>query len=275
MINKVHFGKRIAQHRKRLQLSQAELAEKLSITAQAVSKWECAAALPDIDLLLELSHLYGVSVNELLEGNDIFAKLTDKPYTLDEIAYFIPHAERPDSIAWAKTCVQEGWIAENWEYSLHHGNPMRADAGAKIAHHGGTILEIGLGPGGGFMPYILKNDPDATLIINDLSPTVVNEWKHLLDCELNTPNISYAAFNFCNIPFKDNSIDVVSDCAGIGNTEDGEKGDALKEVYRVLKPGGLFVTTTGFVTKETLAVLPEHVQQILKEKGFLDFPRSI
>jgi ubiquinone/menaquinone biosynthesis C-methylase UbiE len=45
-----------------------------------------------------------------------------------------------------------------------------------------------------------------------------------------------------------------------------EKGKALKEAYRVLKPGSLFVTSTGFVTKETLAELPEYAQKALKEK---------
>ncbi len=68
MINKLHFGKRIAVFRRKQNLSQAELAEKLGVSAQAVSKWETAMAFPDIELLLELSKLYGVSINELLEG---------------------------------------------------------------------------------------------------------------------------------------------------------------------------------------------------------------
>lgn len=80
MINKVHFGKRMASLRRRNELSQAELAEKLGVTSQAVSKWECGTALPDIELLLELSHLYNVSVNELLEDRNIIAKLANRPF---------------------------------------------------------------------------------------------------------------------------------------------------------------------------------------------------
>ncbi|MFA7673968.1 MAG: helix-turn-helix transcriptional regulator [Clostridia bacterium] len=53
MINKVHFGKRITSFRRRINLSQAELAEKLGVTSQAVSKWERGTALPDIELLLD------------------------------------------------------------------------------------------------------------------------------------------------------------------------------------------------------------------------------
>lgn len=53
--------------------------------------------------------------------------------------------------------------------------------GKRIASCDGIILEIGAGPGGGYMPYILKANPDATVIISDLSPTVVHEWKLFLD----------------------------------------------------------------------------------------------
>ena len=49
MINKIHFGKRIAVLRKKFGFSQGELAEKLGVTSQAVSKWEGGNAIPDID----------------------------------------------------------------------------------------------------------------------------------------------------------------------------------------------------------------------------------
>ena len=76
MINKIHFGKRIAVLRNNIGFSQAQLAQRLGVTSQAVSKWECGTAIPDIDLLLELSHLYHVSINEMLEEKDIIHELT-------------------------------------------------------------------------------------------------------------------------------------------------------------------------------------------------------
>ena len=45
MVNKIHFGKRIAILRRKVGLSQADLAEKLGVTSQAVSKWECGVSL--------------------------------------------------------------------------------------------------------------------------------------------------------------------------------------------------------------------------------------
>lgn len=44
MINKIHFGKRIAAHRHTLGISQSELADRLGVTSQAVSKWECGVS---------------------------------------------------------------------------------------------------------------------------------------------------------------------------------------------------------------------------------------
>ena len=76
MVNKVHFGKRISILRRKAGLSQTALAELLGVTSQAVSKWECGNAIPDIDILLALSHLYKVTINEMLEDIDLIYKLT-------------------------------------------------------------------------------------------------------------------------------------------------------------------------------------------------------
>lgn len=264
MVNKIHFGKRIAVLRRKVGLSQTDLAEKLGVTSQAVSKWECGNAVPDIDILLELSHLYKVTINEMLEDIDLLRELTGIETGRTGIAYFVPEHEQTYNIDWANEIRSGNWIKRNWENS-RTANPYMDKVGEEIASCDGLILEIGAGPGGGYMPYVLKANPDATIIINDLSPTVVKEWKSFLDKTLDSPNIYYAAFDFCNMPFKDNSIEIISDGGGIGNCE-GVKAKALKEAYRVLKPSGKLITSTGFVNKETLASLPVEVQKILLEK---------
>lgn len=60
------LGKRIAEHRKRLGLTQDQLAEKLGITAQAVSKWENDLSCPDIATLPKLAEIFGITTDELL-----------------------------------------------------------------------------------------------------------------------------------------------------------------------------------------------------------------
>ena len=60
------LGKRIVQNRKRIGLTQDQLAEQLGVTAQAVSKWENDQSCPDINMLPRLSDIFGISTDELL-----------------------------------------------------------------------------------------------------------------------------------------------------------------------------------------------------------------
>ena len=62
------LGKRIAALRHEKGLKQDELAEKLAVSPQAVSKWENDQTCPDISLLHHLAEILGVSVDELLSG---------------------------------------------------------------------------------------------------------------------------------------------------------------------------------------------------------------
>ena len=62
------LGKRIATLRHKNQLTQDELAEKLGISSQAISKWENDQSCPDISSLPLLSKILGISTDELLTG---------------------------------------------------------------------------------------------------------------------------------------------------------------------------------------------------------------
>ncbi|MBE6617296.1 MAG: helix-turn-helix transcriptional regulator [Ruminococcaceae bacterium] len=62
------LGKRIAALRREKELKQEELAEKIGVSSQAVSKWENDQTCPDITLLPLLAKILGVSIDELLTG---------------------------------------------------------------------------------------------------------------------------------------------------------------------------------------------------------------
>lgn len=70
------LGKRITTNRKRLGLTQDQLAEKLGITAQAVSKWENDLSCPDISTLPHLADIFGITTDELL-GREAPVKICD------------------------------------------------------------------------------------------------------------------------------------------------------------------------------------------------------
>ena len=64
------IGKRIAFLRKEKGLTQEELAQHMGISPQAVSKWENDQTCPDISAQPKLARLFGVTVDELLEGKE-------------------------------------------------------------------------------------------------------------------------------------------------------------------------------------------------------------
>ncbi|MDR0553627.1 MAG: methyltransferase domain-containing protein, partial [Treponema sp.] len=114
---------------------------------------------------------------------------------------------------------------------------------------------------------------NAGIIITDLCPTVVKEWKKFLDKNNNIKNIKYAALNICDIPFKDETCDIISGYGAFINIE-GDKFKALKEIYRVIKHGGMFVTDHIYVTKEYVETLPVVAYKTLRERFpsiFMDF----
>lgn len=63
------FADKLITLRKKAGWSQEELAEKLNVTRQSVSKWEGAQSVPDIDKILQLSRLFGVTTDYLLKDN--------------------------------------------------------------------------------------------------------------------------------------------------------------------------------------------------------------
>lgn len=72
------IGKFIAELRKQKKLTQEQLAEKLGITKNAVSKWERGLGLMDLSLLKPLSKILGVSVTEILNGEKIDKEINFK-----------------------------------------------------------------------------------------------------------------------------------------------------------------------------------------------------
>ena len=65
------IGKTIKELRKNRGLTQEELAEKIGVTAQAISKWENESGMPDLSQIVPLAHVFGVSTDTILGTGDI------------------------------------------------------------------------------------------------------------------------------------------------------------------------------------------------------------
>ena len=66
----MEIGKTIQDLRKRKGLSQEELAEKIDVSRQAVSKWENGSSVPDVEKIIALSDFFQVSTDYLLKGKE-------------------------------------------------------------------------------------------------------------------------------------------------------------------------------------------------------------
>ena len=231
MVNKIHFGKRIAILRRKAGLSQSDLAEKLGVTSQAVSKWECGNAVPDIDILLELSHLYKVTINEMLEDVDLLCDLTGKETGRSGIAYFVPEQERDYNIEWANEIRSGNWIKHNWENS-RVADPFMDKVGEEIASCNGIILEIGVGPG----RLAVRAAPLCGEFVGiDISPKTVKRAKENLS-EYKNVNIicaDFLSFNF------DRKFDVIYSSLTFMHIEDKQR--AVNKIAGLLNGTGRFV----------------------------------
>ena len=92
MLDMKQFGEKLRNHRKNLSLTQEAVAEKIGVSAQAVSKWEAGECLPDCFNLKALGDTYGISLDILLE--------TEAAGDIDAVAAKIE--QLADEFIWAK-----------------------------------------------------------------------------------------------------------------------------------------------------------------------------
>lgn len=96
---------RLFKYRKANGLSQEELAEKIGVSRQAVSKWERGESSPDTDNLITLAGLYKISIDELINGDSIPEKAenadvssqTEKKYDRNQNSYESGSSETSDN----------------------------------------------------------------------------------------------------------------------------------------------------------------------------------
>lgn len=68
------LGQRIKEDREKRQWTQDYLAETLNVSRQTISKWEVGSTYPDIDRLVQISNLFGITLDSLIKGDDSLKK---------------------------------------------------------------------------------------------------------------------------------------------------------------------------------------------------------
>lgn len=83
-MNTIEIGKYIKDKRTEMRLTQKKLANKLNISFQSVSKWETGNALPETSILIALSDVLEVSVDQILNAGE-FRKRFNKKVNIEEV----------------------------------------------------------------------------------------------------------------------------------------------------------------------------------------------
>ena len=65
------LGEKILKLRSTAKMSQGDLAEKLNVSRQSISKWETNQSVPELDKLIQLSDLFQISMDELVRSDDL------------------------------------------------------------------------------------------------------------------------------------------------------------------------------------------------------------
>ena len=84
-MNQEKVGQLIKKLRKDNHLTQAELAEKLGVTYQAVSKWENGKNVPDIATLKEISNMFNINIDDIINGEEKEIKKSKNKYLIVNI----------------------------------------------------------------------------------------------------------------------------------------------------------------------------------------------
>jgi len=84
----MELGEKILELRKKMNFSQEELAEKVNVTRQTISKWELGETCPDIKQAKELSKIFSISLDEMV-GNDISEVVVEKVSNTEKLAGLI------------------------------------------------------------------------------------------------------------------------------------------------------------------------------------------
>ncbi len=105
------LGEKLYFYRTRAGLSQGELAERLEVSRQSVSKWETGNSVPELDKLIRICEVYGITLDELVRGERGEGEATPSEDAEPEPARTLPQTppawvrprREPETAPWRKT----------------------------------------------------------------------------------------------------------------------------------------------------------------------------
>ena len=207
MINAKTIGNKIAEARKKKNISQAQLAQQLFISSQAVGKWERGESMPDITTFNNLAEILGVDLNYFSENFQSGVTTVTPVESLDEQAGELPSAKPEKKL--------------NWDMS--RGNWVDADfSGLKELHEkfSGSNMQRCKFIGSDLSGLLLKGNyvdncnfsgsnisssqiQGSHLIYNKFNSSSLKETafstSHIKDCDFSDTDLTGAMFKSCSL----------------------------------------------------------------------------
>jgi len=137
MFNQAAFGEKLKSHRKMKNLTQEEVAEKIGVSGQAVSKWEKGECLPDCYNLKMLGKIYQVSVDTLLDSEemetiDSLTGIFNKRHFMGYSNILIEKARRHQENCYLLYIDVDNFLRINETYGHHTGDRVLMELTARI-----------------------------------------------------------------------------------------------------------------------------------------------
>lgn len=188
MLTTTMIGNKIAEARKKLNISQAQLAQRLFISSQAVGKWERGESMPDIITLNHLAEILGVDLNYFSENFQAVVIDTGS----HQSSQIEPFVRQPDELHSGMDNMS-GKAGKKLSWDMSHGNWMNADfSGLKNLHE----------------KFSSSNMLRCLFIGSDLSGLLLKN-NNVNSCDFSNSNISGSHIhnsNLLNNPFMDCSL---------------------------------------------------------------------
>jgi uncharacterized protein YjbI with pentapeptide repeats len=110
MLNSTMIGNKIATARKKINLSQADLAQKVSISPQAVGKWERGESMPDISTLNRLAEIFGVDLNYFSDSFQLNDSAITNHESIEKTSVGISNDEQRKRFDWNWDMSEGNWV---------------------------------------------------------------------------------------------------------------------------------------------------------------------
>ena len=226
----MNFGKNLQILRKMTNVTQEELAEKMNVSRQTVSKWELGSVLPEVEKLIELGEMFHCSLDQLLRDNMDFSNeaysdikiVTVEPFRY--ISYSVVSCEpEEDAIThvqrWAKRLNLENPTVIGWDF------PKVSQEQRNVFHmHGyGAALVLGEGQDAGDIGAEIQSQDRQKYITITLKEVKGEEFSLI-------PNAYHALFTYMAINgIKEAQNRFVLPC--YEHEYSDENGDEFMDIY--------------------------------------------